>query len=69
VVSHWPYPHEDFEDEIFTKNVANWDEVLQRKEKPYLVRFMALYGNEQLDFLEQTIGVVAVAQAQQEGIE
>jgi hypothetical protein len=34
VVSHWPYPHDDFEDEIFTENALSWDEVLQRKEKP-----------------------------------
>jgi hypothetical protein len=46
VVSHWLYSHEDFEDEIFIENVVNWDEVLQRKEKLDLVRFMALFGNE-----------------------
>jgi hypothetical protein len=28
VISHWPYAHDDFEDEIFTKNSLNWDEVL-----------------------------------------
>jgi hypothetical protein len=63
------YPHEHFEDEIFTENAIDWDEGLLRKEKPELVRFMAMSGNEQLDFLEQTIGAVVVAQAQQEGIE
>jgi hypothetical protein len=68
-VSHWSYPHEDFEDEIFTDNSTNWIEVLQRKEKLDLVRFMALSGNEQLDFLEKTVGAVSMAQAQQEGIE
>jgi hypothetical protein len=33
VVSHWPYAHDNFEDEIFTENALNWDEVLQRREK------------------------------------
>jgi len=41
------------------ENYLSWDEVLQRKEKPDLVRFMALLGNEQLDFLEQTVEEVA----------
>jgi hypothetical protein len=64
VISNWPYAHNDFEDEIFTENALKWDEVLRRKDKPDLIRFMAFPGDEQLDFLEQTIEVVA--QAQQE---
>jgi hypothetical protein len=53
VVSHWPYAHDIFEDEIFTENSLNWDEVLQRREKLDLIRFMAFPGDEQLDLLEK----------------
>jgi hypothetical protein len=47
VVSHWTYPHEDFEEKIFIENATNRVEALHRKEKIDLVRFMAFSGNEQ----------------------
>jgi hypothetical protein len=33
VVSHWSFAHDIFEDEIFTENALDWEELLQRKEK------------------------------------
>jgi hypothetical protein len=53
VVSHWSYAHDTFEDEIFTENSLDWEEVLQRKEKPDLTHFKAMSGDEQLEWLEQ----------------
>jgi hypothetical protein len=54
VISHWPYAHDIFEDEIFTENALDWEEDLRRKQNPYLTCFKAMSRDEQLDWLEQT---------------
>jgi hypothetical protein len=59
IVSHWQYAHVSFEDEIFTENAQDWEEVLQRKEKPYLIQFKAMSGDEQLEWLEK-ITIVSI---------
>jgi hypothetical protein len=34
VSSCWPYAHDKFEDEVFTENAQDWDEVVQRMVDP-----------------------------------
>jgi hypothetical protein len=44
--SCWPYAHDKFEDEIFTKCAQNWDEVVQRKSKTRMNKFKAMSMDE-----------------------
>jgi hypothetical protein len=69
VISHWPYAHDTFEDEIFTENTLDWEEVLQRNEDPDLTHFKAMSGNEQLEWLEHIIGFVVQEQNEDAGRE
>jgi hypothetical protein len=55
VSSCWPYAHDRFEDEIFTKNAQRWDEVVARMVDPKETRFKAMIWDEQATVLE-TIG-------------
>ena len=34
VVSHWPYAHDSYEYELFTKNAQYWEDIIQRKAIP-----------------------------------
>jgi hypothetical protein len=67
VVFHLLYAHDTFEDNIFIKNSMDWEDFLQRKDKPYLTRFKSMSSNEQLESLEQI--VEASVHAQNENIE
>jgi hypothetical protein len=53
VSSCWPYAHDKFEDEVFTKNAQDWDEVVARMVDPKMTRFKAMSLDEQETILEQ----------------
>jgi hypothetical protein len=42
VSSYWPYAHDKFEDEIFTENAQDWDEVVARMDDPKMTKFRAM---------------------------
>jgi hypothetical protein len=46
VLSYWLYAHEKCEDEVFTKNSQDWDEVVERMVKPKMTRFRAMSLDE-----------------------
>jgi hypothetical protein len=46
VSSCWPYAHDKFEDEVFTENAQNWDEVVQRMANLKMTRFKAIRMDE-----------------------
>jgi hypothetical protein len=54
VSSCWPYAHDQFEDEIFTENAQDWNEVAARMVDPRTTRFKAMSWEEQATSLEQT---------------
>jgi hypothetical protein len=74
VSSCWPYAHDQFEDEIFTENAQDWDEVVARKVDPRGTRFKAMNYEEQATYLEQAVQEIgrhpagAVAYELEEGI-
>jgi hypothetical protein len=49
VSSCWPYAHDKFEDEVFTENAQDWDEVVARMADPKMTRFRAMSLDEQTD--------------------
>jgi hypothetical protein len=51
VSSYWPYAHDKFEDEVFTKNAQDWDEVAARMSDPKMTRFRAMSLDEQMMIL------------------
>jgi hypothetical protein len=53
VSSCWPYAHEKFEDEVFTKNAQDWDEVVARMVDPRMTKFIAMSLDEQETIIEQ----------------
>jgi hypothetical protein len=54
VSSCWPYAHDKFEDEVFTENAQDWDEVVARMVDPKMTRFKAMSLDEQETILEQS---------------
>jgi hypothetical protein len=46
VSSCWPYAHDKFEDEVFTENSQDWDEVVARMVDPKMTRFKAMSLDE-----------------------
>jgi hypothetical protein len=54
VSSCWPYAHDRFEDEVFTENAQDWDEVVARMVDPRMTRFKAMSLDEQVETLEQS---------------
>jgi hypothetical protein len=54
VSSYWTYAHDRFEDEIFTKNDQDWDEVVARMVDPRMNRFKSMSLDEQATTLEQS---------------
>jgi hypothetical protein len=46
VSSCWSYAHDKFEDEVFTKNAQDWDEVVARMVKPKMTMFRAMSLDE-----------------------
>jgi hypothetical protein len=52
VSSCWPYSHDTFEDEIFTKGAKDWEEVLQRNYNPNMTRFKAMKMDEKVKMIE-----------------
>jgi hypothetical protein len=53
-LSCWPYTHGKFEDEVFTKNAQDWEEVVERMDDPNMNRFKAMSLDEQETTLEQS---------------
>jgi hypothetical protein len=47
--------HDKFEDEIFTECAWNWEEVLQRKSNPNMIRFKTMNMDEKVETIEQSI--------------
>jgi hypothetical protein len=47
----WPYSHDKFEDEVFTKNAQYWDEVVASMVDPQMNRFKAMILDEQATIL------------------
>jgi hypothetical protein len=52
VSSYWPYAHDKFEDEFFTKCAKDWEEVLQRKYNLNVTRFKAMSIDEKVKTIE-----------------
>jgi hypothetical protein len=55
VSSYWPYAHDRFEDEIFTKNSQDWDEFIARMVDPNITKFKSMILDEKMTILEQTV--------------
>jgi hypothetical protein len=53
VASCWPYSHDRFEDDIFTENAQDWNEVVARRDDPKGTKFKAMSWEEQVTTLEQ----------------
>jgi hypothetical protein len=54
VSSCWSYAHDKFEDEVFTENAQDWDEVVARMANPKMTRFKAMSLDEQETILEKS---------------
>jgi hypothetical protein len=52
-LSYWPYAHDWFEDEIFTENAQDWDEVVARVDDPRVMKFKAMSWEEKTTSLER----------------
>jgi hypothetical protein len=50
----WSYAHDRFEDEIFTENDQDWDEVMERMVEPKATKFKAVSLDEKVTVLEQS---------------
>jgi hypothetical protein len=46
VSSYWPYAHDKFEDEVFTKNAQDWEEVVARMTDTRMTKFKAMILDE-----------------------
>jgi hypothetical protein len=55
VSSCWPYAHDKFEDEVFTENAQDWDEVVARMVDPKMTRFKAMSLDEQVTIIENRL--------------
>jgi hypothetical protein len=66
VVSHWPYAHDTFEDEIFTENSQDWEEFLLRKSNPKMTRFKEMSMDEQVQLIEKIVEVTTQVQGREE---
>jgi hypothetical protein len=53
VSSCWPYAHDRFEDEIFTENAQDWDEVVARMADPKITKFKAMSWEEKATSLDE----------------
>jgi hypothetical protein len=54
VSSCWSYAHDKFEDEVFTENAQDWDEVVERMTDPKMTRFRAMSLDEQEMTIEKS---------------
>jgi hypothetical protein len=54
VSSCWPYAHNKFEDDVFTENAQDWDEVVQRMGNTNMTRFNAMSMDEHVETIEQS---------------
>jgi hypothetical protein len=54
VSSSWPYAHDKFEDEVFTENAQDWDEVIARIVDPRMTRFKSMSLDEHATILEKS---------------
>jgi hypothetical protein len=50
----FPYAHDKFNDESFTKCVEDLEEVLQRKSKPNMTRFKDMIMDEKVETIEKS---------------
>jgi hypothetical protein len=48
------YAHNKFEDEDFTENYQDWDEVVQRMVDSKMIRFMTMSMDEQVMKIKQS---------------
>jgi hypothetical protein len=46
------YAHDKFEDEVFTENAQDWDEVMQRMANLSMNKFKAMSMDEQVETIE-----------------
>jgi hypothetical protein len=53
VSSCWPYAHDSFEDEIFTKGAQDWEEVIHRRNNPNMTKLKAMTMDEQVDTIKK----------------
>jgi hypothetical protein len=53
VSADWKYAHDKFEDEVFTKNAQDWDEVVARMVDPKMTKFKAMSLYEQVMTIEK----------------
>jgi hypothetical protein len=54
VSSYWSYAHDKFEDEVFTENAQDWDEVVARMVDPKMTRFRAMSLDEHVMTIEKS---------------
>jgi hypothetical protein len=54
VSSCWLYTHDNFEDEVFTENAQDWDEVIARMVDTKMTKFKEMSLDEQAIILEQS---------------
>ena len=59
VSSYWPYTHDKFEDEVFTENAQDWDEVVARMVNPKMTRFKTM-GLDELTSIQEQLGQEAL---------
>jgi hypothetical protein len=54
VSSCWPYTHDKFEDEVFTENAQDWEEVVARMVDPRMTKFKSMSLDEQAEIIEKS---------------
>jgi hypothetical protein len=54
VSSCWSYAHDKFDDEFFTENAKDWDEVVARMVDPKMTRLRAMSLDEQETTIDQS---------------
>jgi hypothetical protein len=54
VSSWWPYAHDSFEDEIFTKGAQDWEDMLHRRDNPNMTKFKEMTMDEHVETIEKT---------------
>jgi hypothetical protein len=54
VSSCWSYAHEKFEDEVFTENSQDWNEVIASMVDPKITRFRSMSLDEHATTIEKS---------------
>jgi hypothetical protein len=55
VVLTWPYAHEKWEEELFTKNSQDWKEVQKRRANPNITIFSSLFVEEHIKMVKDGV--------------